>query len=580
MEGMKFMRSPRQLRDAGVRRRLLPFFLYGLVLWALAFRPLPVPAAESEAAPLPVPARFVAVFGTAGCRECRELKEWWADASEGATAGVRLVFVNIEKPRNFELLAALEKELGVKAGADDTLPAIYAPPRTLAYNYEKYAPLLPELAESARQARSFSPLLAGLAHAAAADGEVMLSYDVPDGGGPAAAPPADAPVNLLPPRHLAYFFLPRCPHCSRMNLEIAHLEKMMPGLCVSRYDITTPDGLATFLCTGMALGVSCGGDGDSLRAPALVWEDGWHSAAPSRESLAAKVGRWLAGRPGPQTPPLLPDGLAEKLRPSDESPFWECFTEAEKRTALARNRSFLDRLDWGAILAAGLIDGINPCAFATAIFLVGYLLYLGRGKRDVFRLGASFCLGVFATYFLLGLGLSKLADLLGRLEWLKAAVYLAIGAGALLLAGLHLRDAWRFRRSGLARDMHMGLSQATTRKIHGYIRTYVGNRSLLLAGLALGVLVSSLELVCTGQIYLPALMVMNRTGMTGRSLLLLMAYNLAFILPLVLVTVLAAHGVSGKALAEFARRNVVRTKLLMAALFLLLAAAMVWLAQR
>ncbi len=556
----------------------------GLLFGWLALCGLVLPPASGQETAAPVtpdaPPRFVVVFGTAGCRECRELKEWWADASEGASAGVRLVFVNIEKPRNFELLVALEKELGVKAGPEDTLPAIYVPPRMLAYNYEKYAPLLPELAESARQAHEASPLLAPLARAAAATDEIMLNYDVPDGVTP-AQPAADVPANLLPPRRLAYFFLPRCPHCSRMNLEVAHLEKTVPGLKVSRYDITTPDGLATLLCTASELGLAGdGGDCGALRAPALVWEDGWHSAAPAREGLGAKIGRWFAGKPAPAAPPLLPEGLAAKLRPSDEPPFWECFTAADKRTALARSRAFLDRLEWGAILAAGLIDGINPCAFATAIFLVGYLLYLGRGKRDVFRLGASFCLGVFATYFLLGLGLSKLADLLGRLDSLKAVVYLAVGAGALLLAGLHLRDAWRFHRSGHARDMQMGLSQETTRRIHAYIRKYVGTRSLLLGGLALGVLVSSLELVCTGQIYLPALMVMNRTGMTGRSLLLLLAYNLAFILPLVLVTALAAQGVSGKALAEFARRNVTRTKLLMAALFLMLAGAMLWLALR
>ncbi len=533
-----------------------------------------VAGAPSGDTPAPPGARFAVVFGTAGCRECAELKEWWADSSESTTAGVRLVIVDIGKPRNFELLAALETERGVRPGANDSLPALHIPPRNLLYNYEKYAPLLPELAESAHRAREFSPLLADLARAAAAGGDAaVMGYTAPGKGAAGSAASGSA---APPERNLAYFFLPRCQHCSRMNLALRHLEATTPGLRIARFDITTPDGLATLGCVRETLGIP----GDARTdVPLLVWEDGWHSAAPPQERLTAKIGRWFgSGAPKPAAPPLLPDGLAQKLKPADQPPFWDCFTDADKRTALARNRSFLDRLDWGGILLAGLIDGINPCAFATAVFLVGYLLFIGRGKKAVFLLGGSFCFGVFATYFLLGLGLSKLAAWLAALAWLKTAVYLLMAAGGLLLAGLHLRDAWRFRRTGLARDMSMGLSAETTRRIHAFIREYAGHRSLLLAGLALGVIISSLELVCTGQIYLPALMVMNRTGMTGHSLRLLLAYNLAFILPLVLVTLLAAYGVSGKALAEFARRNVARSKLLMAALFLLLAAAMGWLA--
>ena len=60
------------------------------------------------------------------------------------------------------------------------------------------------------------------------------------------------------------------------------------------------------------------------------------------------------------------------------------------------------------ILAAGLIDGINPCAFTTIIFLLSYLVYLGRKKREVLIAGAAFSAGVFMAYTALGLGLSQI----------------------------------------------------------------------------------------------------------------------------------------------------------------------------
>ena len=515
-------------------------------------------------------ARFAVVFGTPNCHECQALKDWWTASAQTTTAGVKLVIVDAEKPRNFEWLGQLEKACGVTAG-DDPFPAIYIPPKTLIYDYKKFVPLLPKLLEDARRCPEPSARLAEIARAAAANDDMIVAYDVPEKAmsKPVAATPAT-------PRQLAYFFLPRCEHCSRMNAGLQYLKKTTPGLRISRYDITTEDGQAVFECVREHFGIS---GHARISVPMVVWETGWHCSRPPEETPWATVKRWFgAGEPKPEPTPPLPAGLTAKLAPSDTLPFWDCFSAADKRTALARTRTFLDQLDWGGIALAGLIDGINPCAFATTIFLVGYLIYLGRGRKAIFLLGGSFCFGVFATYFLLGLGLSKLADWINSLAWLKTAVYGMMGTGGLVLAVMHVRDAWCFHRTGLARDMSLGLSAETTRKIHAHVREYSGRKSLVLAGLVLGVIISSLELVCTGQIYLPALMVMNRRGMTGHSLLLLLVYNLAFILPLVLVTLLAAGGVSGKRLAEFARRNVTLTKLLMAALFLLLAAAMLFLA--
>ena len=35
------------------------------------------------------------------------------------------------------------------------------------------------------------------------------------------------------------------------------------------------------------------------------------------------------------------------------------------------------------ILFAGLLDGVNPCAFATLVFFVSYLVFIGRRRRDI-----------------------------------------------------------------------------------------------------------------------------------------------------------------------------------------------------
>ena len=51
-----------------------------------------------------------------------------------------------------------------------------------------------------------------------------------------------------------------------------------------------------------------------------------------------------------------------------------------------------------AVIFAGLGDGINPCAFATVIFLATMLMTGHRPKSSILKLGISFCAATYVTY--------------------------------------------------------------------------------------------------------------------------------------------------------------------------------------
>ena len=275
--------------------------------------------------------------------------------------------------------------------------------------------------------------------------------------------------------------------------------------------------------------------------------------------------------------------LAEALATTsaDATPFWDTPVTAEElQTQRHANRSLLDSMRLTTILLAGLVDGVNPCAFATVIFLVSYLLYLRRGRRFVLMAGLLFCAGVFTSYLLFGVGLSFVVDYLNRFIIVKRIFYWAFALVGLILAILHLRDALRYRRSGNAADMEMGLNAQTHRKIHDKIHRWAELTGWLAlpATVLLGVVVSAMEFACTGQIYLPIIIAINSAGFNLRAMIFLLLYNFIFILPLLAVTVLAYFGIGAKSLAAFARNHVFATKALMALLFLLLAIVMAWLA--
>ena len=59
----------------------------------------------------------------------------------------------------------------------------------------------------------------------------------------------------------------------------------------------------------------------------------------------------------------------------------------------------------GAVFLAGLLDGVNPCAFSAMVFLISALALAGRSKRTMLAIGLSYACGVFITYSLIGAGL-------------------------------------------------------------------------------------------------------------------------------------------------------------------------------
>jgi len=87
--------------------------------------------------------------------------------------------------------------------------------------------------------------------------------------------------------------------------------------------------------------------------------------------------------------------------------------------------------------------------------------------------------------------------------------------------------------------------------------------------------VSLIELTCTGQVYLPTILfVLGEPQLRLHAISYLVLYNLVFVLPLVVVFVVAALGTSSTRLATVVQRHTGTIKLLTAAVFALLGAWM------
>lgn len=234
-----------------------------------------------------------------------------------------------------------------------------------------------------------------------------------------------------------------------------------------------------------------------------------------------------------------------------------------------------------AVMAAGLLDGVNPCAFTTIVFFISFLALVGYKRREMFFAGTSFTAAVFLTYLLIGLGIFRFLRAMKSFGGITIFIDIVIGALAFLLGVLSLIDYFKYKKSKDSKGIILRLPGFIKNKIHSVIgsdfRTERGKKKrnflrIIWIALTAGFMVSVLESFCTGQVYLPTVaFVLRVPGKRISALLHLILYNLAFITPLIIVFLFGLIGATSATFARFMEKRIGAIKLATAALFFLLA---------
>ncbi len=233
-----------------------------------------------------------------------------------------------------------------------------------------------------------------------------------------------------------------------------------------------------------------------------------------------------------------------------------------------------------AIIVAGLIDGINPCAFTVIVFFISFLAFQGYKKKELIAIGLSFILAVFLTYVLIGLGIFRSLYGLSKFYLVTKIFYYLIAAFSFVLGFFALYDLWLFIKNKKTEGMVLQLPQTIKNRIHAIIGLYYRKDKqpeakpkkhflkLICSAFITGFLVSLLEAVCTGQLYLPTITFMlKEASLRIRALGYLLLYNLMFIIPLLVILLFALFGVTSEGFSKFIKQNMIAVKLLMALLF-------------
>ena len=362
------------------------------------------------------------------------------------------------------------------------------------------------------------------------------------------------------PIYIAYFFKVGCKYCDHTVYALKTLKKRYPQLEIREYEINSSESmrLNEALC-------------QLYEVP-----EKYHQATPM-----LFVGETFLIEENANFGHI--ESIIKMYRLTGTEAPWNRVKHLLKDT----EKNIIDRfVSFGifTIVVAGLIDGINPCAFATIIFFVSYLSLLGRKGRDVLYIGSAYTIAVFTSYFSIGiLGLSVL-EVLQKLRFLSVivdAIFLITGGIVIILAGYSIYDFYLYKK-GKTADMVLQLPKSIKQKIHKVIRKKSRTTHFVLAAFVIGFLVSCQELFCTGQVYLPTLIYMSRLSQYRTwAYIYLVLYNLLFILPLVAVFLLVYWGVTSLVIAKWVEKNLGTMKILMALIFfalgiILIGSVIIW----
>lgn len=252
---------------------------------------------------------------------------------------------------------------------------------------------------------------------------------------------------------------------------------------------------------------------------------------------------------------------------------WEPLEAPREEAAADPLPSRFRSITFAGILFAALIDGVNPCAIATIIFLVSFLALQKRSRSQVIVIGLAFTAAVYLTYLLIGAGAFRFIVMLDSYRVVSRIIRWSAVVLAVVVGLLSFRDALAYRKSGDTGKILLQMPRPVKLRVHKLISGHLRGGHLVLGAVVTGFLVTLFEAVCTGQVYLPAIIVMSRTaGSRTAGWVYLALYNVLFILPLLIIVILAGFGLTWERLARTTRKNLAAVKILLGLALFALAA--------
>ena len=299
-----------------------------------------------------------------------------------------------------------------------------------------------------------------------------------------------------------YFYGDGCSHCEKVKPLIAELEAKYPDLFLTRLEV--------------------------------------YNNAENRQQLAEMSQKYGVASPGV---PLIFIGNSTLIGDVEITEGFEAMILAEKERIATCNGTAQplvpdkdpscmqesSQLSLPLVIFAAMVDSANPCGLSVLVFLLIPMAVAGS-RRRILLAGGAYITAMFLFHLLVGIGLFSVFSLSG----FSRTFAIIGGALALLLGIITIADVLRNRETFI-----LSIPESQKGLLGNYIRI-----ASLPAAFVLGILAGILGFSCTGGIYISILGLMGREMTVMSGLPWLALYNLVYVLPLILITILISYGIS------------------------------------
>lgn len=342
---------------------------------------------------------------------------------------------------------------------------------------------------------------------------------------------------------LVLFYGQGCPHCSKAKLFLDEIYEQYPSLNIIEYEVySNRENSRLFQQMADAFETEIGG------VPTFFIDD--RVIVGFSDDLGEKLEKEIQR--------CIQEGCVspmDKLDDGDNENIIHIIGESSPSKD-PEKEELAKQLTVPAVIGAAAVDAINPCAFAVLIILLTTVLASKNRKRAVWS-GLAFTFSIFISYLLMGVGLYSAIQ---AAEFTRI-FYIIVAVLAIFVGLFNLKDYFWYGKWFV-----MEVPMSWRPKLQALIRGVTSVPGAFLIGFA----VSLFLLPCTSGPYIVILGLLAHATQWGYAMVLLILYNLIFIMPMLIITGAIYFGFTTTEEAEKWRKGKLKVLHLIAGIIILL----------
>jgi cytochrome c biogenesis protein CcdA len=193
------------------------------------------------------------------------------------------------------------------------------------------------------------------------------------------------------------------------------------------------------------------------------------------------------------------------------------------------------------VLISSLLDSVHPCSFSILLITIAFLFGMQMTRRKILQIGGTYIVGIFAAYFLIGLGILKVLHIFNTPHFMgKLGATLLIVFGVInILNEFFPKFPIRLKIPAISHTAMGRLMESAS----------------FPAAFGLGLLVGICQFPCMGGPYLMVIGLLRDQVTYASGVGYLVLYNVILIAPLMAVLWIAADKVIVDKVQEWKKTN-------------------------